>query len=387
MSIVEHIQELRSRLLKALAGILVGTIVGFTWYQFSFTLGPWKLPFGDATFGPAHFKSLGELLKEPYCQLPPEQRFGGADSSECRLLATSPFEMFMLRLKVGALAGLVLSAPFWLYQIWAYITPGLVRKERRNTLIAVASAALLFAIGAVMAYFVVLFALDFLLQMGDNAQIAALTGERYFNFLLALILIFGVSFELPLFIIMLNVVGVLRYETMKDKRRLIILLLFIFAAFMTPGQDPVSMLVLATSLTVLMEVAIQFTRINDKRREDNRPEWMDLDDDVASGPVTSSGGIGDPGGIDAPSSLSAPHAVNGTTPVDGVAPIGGASAIGGTAPVGPAAPVGGTVGVTPAQGPRTRTTRNSRPAPPAAPPAEVTPDLSTRSSSDFDDVL
>lgn len=381
MSIVEHIQELRSRLLKALAGILVGTIVGFTWYQFSFTLGPWKLPFGDATFGPAHFKSLGELLKEPYCQLPPEQRFGGADSSECRLLATSPFEMFMLRLKVGALAGLVLSAPFWLYQIWAYITPGLVRKERRNTLIAVASAALLFAIGAVMAYFVVLFALDFLLQMGDNAQIAALTGERYFNFLLALILIFGVSFELPLFIIMLNVVGVLRYETMKDKRRLIILLLFIFAAFMTPGQDPVSMLVLATSLTVLMEVAIQFTRINDKRRENNRPDWMDLDDDVASGPVTSSGGIGDPGGIDAPSSLSAPHAVNGTTPVDGVAPIGGASAIGGTAPV------GGTVGVTPAQGPRTRTTRNSRPAPPAAPPAEVTPDLSTRSSSDFDDVL
>lgn len=387
MSIVEHIQELRSRLLKALAAILVATIVGFTWYQFSFTLGPWKLPFGDATLGPAHFKSLGELLKEPYCQLPPEQRFGGADSAECRLLATSPFEMFMLRLKVGALAGLVLSAPFWLYQIWAYITPGLVRKERRNTLIAVASAALLFAIGAVMAYFVVLFALEFLLQMGDNAQIAALTGERYFNFLLALILIFGVSFELPLFIIMLNVVGVLRYETMKDKRRLIILLLFIFAAFMTPGQDPVSMMVLATSLTVLMEIAIQFTRINDKRRENDRPEWMDLDDDVASGPVTSSGGIGDPGGIDAPSSLSAPDSIDGTTPVDGVAPIGGASAIGGTAPVGPTAPVGGTVGVTPAQGPRTRTTRNSRPAPPAAPPPEVTPDLSTRSSSDFDDVL
>lgn len=387
MSIVEHIQELRSRLLKALAAILVGTIVGFTWYQFSFTLGPWKLPFGDATFGPAHFKSLGELLKEPYCQLPPEQRFGGAGSAECRLLATSPFEMFMLRLKVGALAGLVLSAPFWLYQIWAYITPGLVRKERRNTLIAVATAAFLFAAGAVMAYFVVLFALDFLLQMGDNAQIAALTGERYFNFLLALILIFGVSFELPLFIIMLNVVGVLRYETMKDKRRLIILLLFIFAAFITPGQDPVSMLVLATSLTVLMEIAIQFTRFNDKRRENNRPEWMDLDDDVASGPVASSGGIGDPGGIDAPSSLSAPESIDGTTSVDGVAPIGGASAIGGTAPVGSAAPVGGTVGITPAQGPRTRTTRNSRPAPPAAPPPEVTPDLSTRSSSDFDDVL
>ena len=375
MSIVEHIQELRSRLLKALAAILVGTIVGFTWYQFSFTLGPWKLPFGDATLGPAHFKSLGELLKEPYCQLPPEQRFGGADSNECRLLATSPFEMFLLRLKVGAIAGLVISAPFWLYQIWAYITPGLVRKERRNTFVAVTAAALLFVAGAVLAYFVVHVGLDFLLQVGDNAQIPALTGERYFNFILGLILVFGVSFELPLFIVMLNVVGVLKYETMKEKRRLIILLLFIFAAFMTPGQEPYSMVAMAVSLCILMEFAIQFARINDKRRENNRPEWMDLDDDVASGPVTSSGGIGDPGGIDAPSSLSAPDSIDGTTPVDGVAPIGGT------------APVGGTVGVTPAQGPRTRTTRNSRPAPPAAPPPEVTPDLSTRSSSDFDDVL
>ncbi|MFO6504470.1 twin-arginine translocase subunit TatC [Corynebacterium freneyi] len=387
MSIVEHIQELRSRLLKALAAILVGTIVGFTWYQFSFTLGPWKLPFGDATLGPAHFKSLGELLKEPYCQLPPEQRFGGADSNECRLLATSPFEMFLLRLKVGAIAGLVISAPFWLYQIWAYITPGLVRKERRNTFVAVTAAALLFVAGAVLAYFVVHVGLDFLLQVGDNAQIPALTGERYFNFILGLILVFGVSFELPLFIVMLNVVGVLKYETMKEKRRLIILLLFIFAAFMTPGQEPYSMVAMAVSLCILMEFAIQFARINDKRRENNRPEWMDLDDDVASGPITASGGIGEIGGIDAPTPVSATGAVGGPAPIAGTSPVGGASAIGGTAPVGPTAPVGGTVGVTPAQGPRTRTTRNSRPAPPAAPPAEVTPDLSTRSSSDFDDVL
>lgn len=375
MSIVEHIQELRSRLLKALAGILVGTIIGFAWYQFSFALGPWKLPFGNATFGPAHFMSLGEILKEPYCQLPPEQRFGGADSTECRLLATSPFEMFMLRLKVGALAGLVISAPFWLYQIWAYITPGLVRKERRNTLITVTAAALLFAAGAVMAYFVVAYGLDFLLQMGDNAQIAALTGERYFNFILSLILIFGVSFELPLFIIMLNVVGVLHYETMKDKRRLIILLLFIFAAFMTPGQDPVSMVALALSLTVLMEVAIQFTRINDRRRDKQRPDWLDLDDDKSSGPIAASGGIGQLGGIDAPAPVSASGAVGGTAPVGRTAPVSGPGGVGAPSQAGTS------------PRPTTRPTRNSRPAPPAAPPAEVTPDLSTRSGSDFDDVL
>ena len=135
------------------------------------------------------------------------------------------------------------------------------------------------------------------------------------------------------------------------------------------------MVVLATSLTVLMEIAIQFTRINDKRREKARPDWLDLDDDQSSGPIAASGGIGELGGIDAPAPVSASGAVGGT------APVGSASSIGGTAPVGGASPVA------PSQGPRTRVTRNSRPAPPAAPPAEVTPDLSTRTGSDFDDVL
>ncbi|MFD5868690.1 twin-arginine translocase subunit TatC [Corynebacterium sp. NPDC060344] len=375
MSIVEHIQELRSRLLKALAGVLVGTIIGFTWYQFAFTLGPWRLPFVDATFGPAHFWSLGEILKEPYCQLPPEQRFGGADTDACRLLATSPFEMFLLRLKVGAIAGLVISAPFWLYQIWAYITPGLVRKERRNTFIAVTVAALLFIAGSVLAYVVVHVGLDFLLQVGDNAQIPALTGERYFNFILGLIVIFGLSFELPLFIVMLNIVGVLKYETMKEKRRLIVLLLFIFAAFMTPGQEPYSMVAMAVSLCILMEFAIQFARINDKRREKERPDWMDLDDDQSSGPIAASGGIGQLGGIDAPAPVSATGAVGGAAPIAGTSPVTGTTPIGGTAPV------------TASQAPRTRPTRNSRPAPPAPPAPDVTPDLSTRTGSDFDDVL
>lgn len=216
MTIVEHIKELRTRLLLALAGILVGTIVGFIWYQATFTVGPWRIPFTDATMGSFRVWSLGEILKEPYCQLPPEQRFGQDD--ECRLLATSPFEMFLLRLKVGAIAGLVLSAPWWLYQVWAFITPGLVRKERRNTLMVVTAAALLFIVGAVLAYVVVAYGLEFLLQIGDNAQIAALTGGQYFDFVLMLILIFGVSFELPLFIIMLNMAGLLPYEAMKDKR-------------------------------------------------------------------------------------------------------------------------------------------------------------------------
>lgn len=345
MTIVQHIQELRSRLIKSMIWLFLGTIVGFWWYQASFTIPAWRVPFTSINVPGLHVMSLGEILKGPYCSLDPALRYGG--EQECRLIATSPFEMFMLRLRVGAIAGLVLSSPFWLYQLWAFITPGLVRKERRNTRIAVSIAATLFALGAVLAYFVVAVGLEFLLQIGDSAQVSLLTGERYFNFILGLILIFGVSFEVPLFIVLMNIMGILPYEVMKDKRRIIIVSLFIFAAFMTPGQDPVSMLALAGSLCVLVEIALQFCRFNDRRRNRERPEWLDLDDDQASGPISAPGGIGERGGIDAPAPVSAPTSV-------------AASA---------------------------RPTRNSRPPRPQPVAPTPTADLRSRPLSDFDDVL
>lgn len=300
MSIVQHIQELRRRLLISLAGIMVGTIMAFIWYQTSF----WGTP------------TLGEILRDPYCSLPPEARasFSTSEIDDCRLLATGPFDPFMLRLKVSALVGLVIGSPVWLYQVWGFITPGLMKNERRWTFVFVAIAVLLFVAGAVLAYFVVAYGLDFLLTIGDEASMAALTGDRYFNFLLALLLIFGVSFEVPLVIMMLNIVGILQYEAIKDKRRMIIMLLFVFAAFMTPGQDPFSMLVLAIALTILVEIAIQFCRINDKRKDRKRPEWMDGDDLSASPLDISSGGTEAPQPVE-PASPVAQHPLRGVTPM------------------------------------------------------------------------
>lgn len=201
---------------------------------------------------------------------------------ECRLIATSPFEMFLLRLKIGALAGIVFSSPIWLYQLWAFITPGLQKNERGWAFAFVSVAVTLFVSGAVLAYAVVAYGLDFLLSIGDNTQIAALSGGQYFNFVLALLMIFGVSFEVPLIIAALNLAGLVSYEMIKDKRRIIVVSLFIFAAMMTPGQDPFSMAVLAVALVALVEMAIQFARINDKRRAKNRPEWLDQDDESAA---------------------------------------------------------------------------------------------------------
>ncbi|WP_396125057.1 twin-arginine translocase subunit TatC [Corynebacterium sp. ES2730-CONJ] len=272
MSLVGHLQELRRRVIISVIWLILGSIAGFLWYQHAVLSIP----------------SLGEILRGPYCSLDPSKRASFTLDGECRLLATSPFEMFLLRLKVGALAGAVFASPVWLYQMWAFITPGLKRQERKWTFTFVASAVFLFVVGALLAYFVVAYGLDLLLTIGDNTQIAALSGGQYFNFILALLVIFGVSFELPLIIAMLNVVELISYQAIKEKRRFIVLGIFIFAAFMTPGQDPFSMVALAFSLSLLMELAIQFCRFNDRRRRIDRPEWLDLGDEEASPPVQTS---------------------------------------------------------------------------------------------------
>ncbi|MEO3791860.1 twin-arginine translocase subunit TatC [Nonomuraea sp. B10E15] len=253
MPLMEHLRELRNRLLIALAALVVGLIIG------------WIV-----------FDPVWAVLKEPYCSTAQSRQLTG----ECSLTYNGIFSSFFLTLKVSLMVGLVLSSPAWLYQIWAFVTPALYRTEKRYTVLFLALAIPLFALGAGLSYFIMDTALGFLLGFSVDGSVATIAIDEYLDYVLIMLLIFGVSFELPLLLVFLNIIGVLSHEAVAKHRRLVIFLMFVFGAVVTPGGDPITMMALAAPMIVLFAAAELFMYLREKRNPAS--EFGHLSDDEAS---------------------------------------------------------------------------------------------------------
>ncbi|HET9894816.1 MAG TPA: twin-arginine translocase subunit TatC [Streptosporangiaceae bacterium] len=247
MPLIEHIRELRNRVLKAAAAMLAGAIAG--WF-----IEP----------------PVWNLISRPFCKLPAHYVTVNVNTGKAQtchnLVVTGLFDSLFIHLKLAIVVGLIISSPLWLYQLWAFVAPGLHRRERRWTYFFAGSAIPLFALGGVLAYFAMSKGLRFLLSLLPADTAALINVNSYLGYAVAMLLIFGLAFELPLVMVLLNVAGVLTHERFAKWRRMIIFGVFAFAAIATPSPDPISMLLLAVPCILLVELAEVFAWINDRRR-------------------------------------------------------------------------------------------------------------------------
>ena len=238
MALVEHLRELRNRLGISLLALAVCVVVAFLLREQVF-----------------------ELVKRPYCQTEAAE---AAPGDQCNLYAFGPFEQFAVSLRVSFIAGVVASAPVWLYQLGAFITPALHRKEKQYAAGFFTAALLLFCTGTVFAYFTISRGLEFLLSVGGGDIVTLPSIQSYLSFVTLTLLAFGVAFLFPVIVVFLNFVGVFPAARMRSWRRGMIVGIAVAAAVLTPSQDPFTFLAMALPLYGLYEVCIVIARTRER---------------------------------------------------------------------------------------------------------------------------
>jgi sec-independent protein translocase protein TatC len=292
MTLIEHVRELRNRLFFASLGIVVGLIVGFI-------VSDWVF----------------DLLAAPYCALDTSWTLGTVGQGKCNFLTLGAADQLILKLKIALWVGLIVGAPVWLYQLWAFIAPGLHRHERKWAYVFVAIAAPLFIGGATLAYFVVKHSLEFIMTAGVVGETTQLEITAYTGFVTSMIMIFGAAFEFPLVLLMLNFTGVVTARRLLSWWRVVVFLSFAFAAIATPDPGPFGMTLLAGCLTLLYFIAVGVAFLNDKRKGRGKEIYAGLDDDAISElpeervPVGASDPIEAPTAIDSPAPVEQPRSI------------------------------------------------------------------------------
>src|SRR5437764_1961146 len=240
MTLLEHLGELRTRLVICIAAVGLGAIAG------------WFL-----------FRPVFDLLTNPFCDFVHHHpELSPSANTRCGLAYFSVLEPFLVKLKLSFFIGLAVALPVVLYEFWAFITPGLTARERRFAVPFVLSSLVLFALGALFAIYTLPRALNFLLGFAGTTRLfAVLSIDKYIGFITLLILAFGVSFEFPLVLLSLVLVGVLVSRRLRSWRKQAILFIAVFAAVITPSQDWFTMTAMMLPLVVFYEVTIVIARL------------------------------------------------------------------------------------------------------------------------------
>lgn len=241
MPLVDHVREFRNRLIKSVFAIVSMAIVGWVFYQ-----------------------EIVRLLTLPFCDIGTSNE---PTTNQCgALYVNGILGPFNLQVKISLLTGVLLSAPVWIYQVWAFITPALHRKEKRTAVFFALIATPLFLTGSTLAYLILPNAVSILLGFTPDNLDNLVRFDEYLDFVLRLILIFGLAFILPIFLVALNLLGIISGKTILRPWRVAVFSCFLFTAAFTPTPDPITMTLLAIPLCLIYFLSGLFAILVDRRR-------------------------------------------------------------------------------------------------------------------------
>ena len=254
MPLMEHLRELRTRVVRALLAIVAGTIGAFVFYE-----------------------PILNFLTKPYTKIQPLLEERGIKSD---IVITGIGGAFNFQIKICLVVGILVASPFWLWQMWAFILPAMHRNEKRWAALLAGTGAPLFIGGAAFAYLLLPKAMNVLLGFVPDGFGSLVTGAEYFNFIIRMMLVFGVACEIPLVVVMLNRLGLVNARQLAKARPWIILMIFVFAAIATPTTDPLTMVLLAAPMTILYFISEIIAKLTDRKRA--KAAGDELDDDELS---------------------------------------------------------------------------------------------------------
>jgi sec-independent protein translocase protein TatC len=260
MPLMDHIRELRNRVVKMLLALGAGMIVGFIF-----------------------FNPVWHVIERPLCHAVIRGETGCQTLGVNQLALDGPLDPFYLRVKVAVIVGVIVSSPVWLHQIWAFIAPGLYAREKRWGFIFIGTAVPLFLAGVTLAYLSLGRSMHYLLGLTPGGVANIIQVDQYMSFVMAMVLAFGIAFLVPLLIIMLNMAGILTHERFRKWRRVMIFAVFLIAGMANPSPDPITMLILGGACAALVEVAELIVWSHDRRKARLHPDpYADLADDELS---------------------------------------------------------------------------------------------------------